>query len=161
MVADDVFAADVTGENAIAHPGFPQVRLWPQAIKRLNGERDKLPRHLLAEKRAYSATRGFSTEPLPVRCLYVLAEGSHAQIDDVKPQAALVELIRHTYTARLLDASRSLCHFLQCSKLAAKVPVRRLTSQRSPAALSSLATLVEKDVAVTTLVERDVDHASV
>jgi hypothetical protein len=147
MVADDVFAADMTGENPTAHPGFPQVRLWPAASQRLHVEQDRL-RHPLTDKRACSATRGFSTEPLPVRCLYVLAKGSNAQIDNIKPQGALVELIRHTYTARLLDASRSVSHFHQCSQLVAKVPVRRLTSQRSPAALSGLATLVEKDVGV-------------
>jgi hypothetical protein len=82
-----------------------------------------------------------------LRCFYVLAEGTCAEVEHLEPQAAFVELIRHTYTARLLDSHRTPSHFLQCANLVAKVPIRRLTSQRSLAVLPRLASLVEKDLA--------------
>lgn len=148
VVADDLVAVDRPGGAPIVYPGFPQLKLWPEAAAMLGNAPDRLPRlHPLLEKLAYPAVRGFSTNPLPLRRLYVLAEGSNAQVEALEPQAAFVELIRHTYTARVLDSTRTPLHFLQCANLAAKVPIRRLTSQRSLAALPGLATLVEKDLA--------------
>jgi hypothetical protein len=149
IVADDVVALNTDeASGRMVYPGFPQLKLWPEVAATLGDEPEKLPRlHPLHEKRAYSAARGFSTKPLALRCLYVLAEGAGAQVEDLEPQAAFLELVRHTYTARVLDIHRAPSHFLQCANLAAKVPIRRLKSQRSLAALPGLATLVEKDCA--------------
>jgi hypothetical protein len=146
IVADDVLPAAVTGDVAMAYPGFPEIRLWPAAANELAGRLQTQPGD---DKRAYTAGRSFSTSPLPIRCLYSLVEGSTSRSAAIEPAAAFVEILRHTYTARLLESSPATAHFAQCSGLASAVRVRRLTSTRAPADLVALADVVEKDLALT------------
>jgi hypothetical protein len=149
IVADDVLPAAVTGHVAVAYPGFPEIRLWPAAAKELAGHlQSQAADDSRTDKRAYAAGRSFSTGPLPIRCLYSLVEGSTSRSAAIEPTAAFVEILRHTYTARLLESSPATDHFAQCSSLASAVRVRRLTSARSPAELVALADVVEKDLAL-------------
>ena len=65
--------------------------------------------------------------PLLLRRIYVLAEGQANEIEPLRPQEALVELVRHSYVARLLEATGTASsHFLQCASLANRVPICRL-----------------------------------
>jgi hypothetical protein len=147
IVADDVVAVHAADTQPTVYPGFPQLKLWPEAVRQIGGEPADLPRlHRRYEKRAYPAHRGFSTRPLPLRCIYVLAEDSQALVEDIATQASLVELIRHTYTTRVLETTPDPGHFRQCVSLASSIPVRRLKVKRSLAALSEAAATVERDV---------------
>jgi hypothetical protein len=149
LAADDVVAVSLSDvEHPMVYPGFPQLKLWPDTATTLGDPPESLSRlHPATDKRARPAPRGFSTAPLRLRRLYILAEGTHAQIEEVEPQAAFAELVRHTFTARLLNATCAPSHLRQCANLVSRVPIRRLSSQRSLAALPDLAALVEQDLA--------------
>lgn len=125
LVADDIVAVDLCyAAQPVVFPGFPQLKLWPEAVSEIGETPDRLRRlHGRYDKRAYPATRGFSTAPLPLRCLYVLDEGAEARIEDLSQHAAFVELIRHTYTARVLEANPDPSHFRQCAAVASTLPV--------------------------------------
>lgn len=151
VVADDVTAVQVDGGSPTVLPGFPQLKLWPEAAAASGYIPEALPRlHPRLEKRAFCVTRRFSQSPLPLRRIYVLAEGTHQEVEPLRPQEALVELVRHSYTARLLESTGTAAsHFLQCARLANRVPICRLKRPRSLAALPDLARLVEEDIART------------
>jgi hypothetical protein len=150
IVADDVVAVFVDDEvDPIVFPGFPQLKLWPEAAESLGEVPEMMPRlHPLGEKRARRDARGFPQASLPLTCIYVLAEGEAQEIEDLHSQEAFVEIVRHSYVVRLLEATgaRTL-HFNQCAMLVRRVPIRRLKTHRSLAALPDLAKLVEEDVA--------------
>ena len=156
LVADDVVALDVgdTG-NPMVRSGFPQIKLWPDAVVSLGVAPETLPQlHPQFEKRARRVARGFSHEPLPLRRIYVLAEDTRQKIEPLKPQEAFVELVRHsraTRFTRLLEVTGTASlHFRQCARLANCVPVCRLKRPRSLSALPALVESVENDLAETT-----------
>lgn len=147
ILADDVTAVDGDAGSPMVFPGFPQLKLWPEAAAALGDGPETLARiHPLLEKRARPAGRGFPEAPLPLKRIYVLARGPAHEIEPLRPQEALVELVRHSYCARLLQALDARRHFLQCATLAARVPVCRLKGERSLSALPDLAQLVEDDL---------------
>jgi hypothetical protein len=151
IAADDIVAVDVRGDQdtPLVYPGFPQVKLWPDAAAALLGRSpDALPRiHSRSAKRAHCTIENFPDSPLPLQAIYVLAGGGRQAIEDLPPQEALVELLRHSYGARLLHGIRTSAHFRDCVKVAAGVAVRRLETQRSLEALPDLVRLVESDLA--------------
>jgi len=147
LMADDVTAVRLDGSGPTVPPGFPQLKLWPEAAAALGASPETLVRlHPQLEKRAYDASRGFPEAPLPLTRIYVLAEGAHHEVEPLRPQEALVELVRHSYGIRMLQAVRPSSHFRQCAALASTVPVCRLKGRCSLASLPDLARFVEDDL---------------
>jgi hypothetical protein len=150
IVTDDVLAVDAgSGGSPIVLPGFPRLKLWPDAAASLGDVPEMLPRlHPSWEKRSRRDSRGFPQKPLPLERVYVLAEGTHPEIEAIQPQEAFVELVRHSFVARLLQATgAATTHFYQCAELVRAVPIRRLRAPRALSALPDLARLIEEDVA--------------
>lgn len=147
VVADDVTAVQLKGENLAVLPGFPQLKLWPDAVASLGNGFEKLPQlHSQVEKRALAVDRDFPQTPLPIKCIYVLEEGNRHEMEHLQPQEAFIELVRHSYGARVLQTVRASSHFLQCANLAGRVPVCRLKTHRSLRALPDLARFVEENL---------------
>jgi hypothetical protein len=149
IVADDVTAVRLDTDCPTVSPGFPQLKLWPEAaISSLGDDLQTLPRlHPELDKRARHVARAFPSATLPLRRIYVLAEGESQGIEPLQSQEALVELIRHSYVSALLQAAKASSHFLQCSSVVETVPIRCLRRPRSLPDLPVLARLVEEDLA--------------
>lgn len=146
VLADDVTAVRVEEHGVTVLPGIPRLKLWPDAAAALGLALDELPRiHPSLEKRAVRAERGFAAVPLPLTRAYVLASGEQHDLEPLRPQEALVELIRHSYGASLLRLAEPAFHFRQCAAVAGRIRLFRLRVQRELSALSALASLVEED----------------
>src|SRR5207245_732423 len=142
LVTDDVAAIDMAGSPCLL-PGTPHLKLWPDALASLGEHADALPRvHPQVEKRARAIERRHPSEPVPLRRVYVLAQAPSREIQPLGPQEALLELLRHSYGARTLQAVRREDHFRQCARLASQVPVHRLAAPRDLGALPALARLI-------------------
>lgn len=152
IVADDVTAVRLGPDGATVVPGVPQLKLWPEAAVALGETPDALSRvHPRLEKRQRPVV-ALPPAPLPLRRLYVLADGARPEIEPLPLQEAFVELVRHSYLARALHATGTAAlHARQCAALAASVPICRLRRQRSLAALPDVARLVERDLTSTRL----------
>lgn len=149
VLADDVVAVTAPGPGHLVVPGFPQLKLWPDASWALGADPRRLPRvHPDLEKRDLRVVHGWSRSPVPLGRIYTLDVGSGTGIEDLAPQAALVELLRHSYGGRSLQSVQPSEHFLRCASLVRSVPVRRLKTWRSLAALADTAELVESDRAI-------------
>jgi hypothetical protein len=152
ILADDVVAVAETESGPIVMPGFPWLKLWPDASRALGADPARLPRvHPALEKRDLRMADGHARKPAPVDRVYVLAVDDGPSIEDLPPQAALIELLRHAYGGQSLQSVQTGEHFLRCASLARSVPIRRLATGRSLTALADLARLVESDgvVAIT------------
>lgn len=149
LVADDVVALQVDNiETPLVFPGYPQIKLWPEAADSVGEAADTLPRlHPDFEKRACRASDGFSTLPLPLRRIYLLADGESYEMEPLRPQEAFLEVVRHSYAVKLLNATQtSPRHFAQCKKLVDSVAVYRLKRPPSLVDLPKLVKLVEEDL---------------
>lgn len=152
LVADDMAALQVGEGCPTVFPGFPQLKLWPEAaIHSLGDDPEKLPRwNPYFEKRVRPAAHRFSSASLPVKRIYVLAEGNAQVILPLQPQEAFVELVRHSYGSdfglQTATHIENLSHFLKCGSVVKQVPVRSLKRPKSLAHLPRLAQLIEKDL---------------
>jgi hypothetical protein len=147
LATDDVAVLRVEegGSPPVLFPGFPQLKLWPEALASLGEDPGGLPRcNPRLEKRARRAARGFSSAPLPVERIYVLEEGDVPEIVPLRPREALAELLRHTYGAMGVGGAS---HFLGCAGVANEVAVLSLRRRKSLRRLPELARLVEEDLA--------------
>jgi len=152
LVADDILAIDMNQGCSTALPGFPHLKLWPDSVASLGHVPETLPRlRPELEKRGHRITTGFARAPVPLRCIYVLSPGPEPEIEPLRPQEALIELMPHWYGARfgteLLQTLGLSTHFLQCANLASKVPVYRLKRPPSLSALPDVSRLVEEHLA--------------
>ena len=146
----DVVAVQEEGaECPLIFPGFPQLKLWPEAVVSLGDDVERLPHlHPRLEKRARAvAAERFSQDPLPLRQIYALAESHIPEVEPLRGQEALMELVRHSYAVRLVHSVGASSHFLRCASLAKNVSMSRLKRPRSLRELPHLARIVEDDLA--------------
>lgn len=148
LLTDDVLAVEEAGGTFLGRPGYPQMRMWPDEAAFFVPGWEELPTvHPAISKRRVPVGDGgfgaFNGEPLPLACLYLperVAEGT-VEIQDVSPRDAVIELLRHSFSPRLVEAAglgpRRLDFF---ARLAMKVPVRRL---RYPSGFDRLPEVVE------------------
>jgi hypothetical protein len=149
VLADDVVAVADAGSGHIVVPGASWLKLWPDASRAIGADPRRLPRvHPDLEKRDLQMAHVRPPRPAPLDRLYTLAVGDETSIEDLPVQAALLELLRHSYGGQSLQAVQTSEHFLRCASLARSVPIRRLNTRRSLATLADIARLVENDRAL-------------
>jgi hypothetical protein len=151
LVGDDLVAMDV---NDLGHPmvlpGFPQLKLMPEAVIAALGDDPTQLRQLAAgyEKRARIATTGFSLARLPLKRLYILEEGETLAIEPLRPQDALLHVLGQSYPARIfrqgLQGQEAASNFTQCAGVATQVPAFRLKRPKSLTLLLATAQLLEE-----------------
>jgi hypothetical protein len=157
LLTDDVTAVDLRHpEQPMILPGFPQIKLWPEAATAALGDdpRDLVRVHPEVEKRARPTIENFLQVPLPLKRLYILDSGTAIAIQSLTPAQALIQLIANSYIPSLLGNSfiqteNASDHLQQCTRLTADV--RQLTRPRSLDLLPGVAQQVEDDMAHQTL----------
>ena len=149
LVADDFIAVpldETTSGQPHVFPGFPQLKLWPEAAASLGTDAAQLPRvHPGFEKRAQRLSAGFAQGSLPLGRLYVLAEGEPASLQPLDKPAALVDLVRHSYMANTLLPAAAAAHLRQCAALLRVVGLSRLQRPLALPELPAICALVEAD----------------
>jgi hypothetical protein len=161
LVADDVVAVDANSvKRPKVLPAFPQLKLWPEAVVACLGDTlEVLPRlHPQVEKRACPATERFVPMPVALGHLYVLERSTTLEIEPLRPQEALIQLISYSYMARFGRQAlqiREAQHFLQCAALAQTIPVYRLKRPASLALLPTIARFVEAHLTSAASMPRD------
>lgn len=144
IIADDVMAVNLDKSLVTVFPGFPQIKLSPEAANSLGYQKESLfVLHSSEEKRGCRVTSEFPTVPIPLKCIYILGEGTSVEIESIQPQKSVIELLPHSVPTRWL-ISGDAAHFYQCANLAKTVPIYRLKRPQSLLLLSDLARLVEE-----------------
>ena len=148
LVADDLVAIDTTAARPLAYPGFPQLKLFPESAALLDGDPGQLPKvHPEFDKRARRAIEGFPIQPLPLRRIFVLADGDVEAIEPLSARDGFMELVRHSYLLGWINATGTAAmHFRQATSLASRVPVARLIRRRSLHELPRVAQLLEDEL---------------
>lgn len=149
ILTDDVMGIEMKTAHPIVWPGFPQIKLWPEAAASTGHVPESLPLlHPYTEKRSHYLTGGFCQTPLPLKRIYVLAVGTDHEITKLQPQVAFAELVRHSRGVISLTSPDYVnSHLHQCASIVKHVPIYRFQRQLSLAALPELVQLVEGDIA--------------
>jgi hypothetical protein len=136
LLTDDVLPLEERNGAFLGRPGYPQMRMWPDEATWFLGGCDGLPlvHPNISKRRVPVGPDGFGTfcdDPLPLACLYLpdRQPGGDAPIEirEVSPRDALIELLRQSFTPRLVEAAGlQPARFDLLSRLVLQVPVKRL-----------------------------------
>ena len=148
LIADDILAINAAVRPVAALPGFPHLKLWPDSVETLGFSPQSLPKiRPELDKRSFRLQTGFSQNPLPLKGIYVLEDGTDVVIKKLQPQKALMALMPHWYGARFgmdfLQNLGILNHFQQCAKLVDSTPIYQLVRPRSLKDLPELTNQIE------------------
>jgi hypothetical protein len=153
ILTDDVAPLVDDGDRFQVQPAYRRVRLWPDSVEFLFGTSDALPRITPNWEKRFLNLDGdrfrFAPGPLPLAAIYVLApreERGEPLIEDLPERSALMKLVSHTYTARLLDRALRAREFELLGRLVQNVTVRALTPCTDPATIDDLCDRVQRDV---------------
>jgi hypothetical protein len=145
LLADDVAAvvAGAAGEPLVL-PGYPQLKLWPDAARAISGADAPLePLHPELAKGRLPAGAGFMQRPAPVRAIYMLEDGDHAQLEPLPLPEAFGAISPFAYAAALLGGSAMTPrHLGLMTALAEAVPAFALARPRRLEELPNVAALV-------------------
>lgn len=148
MVADDLVVIDAMGAVPLVYPAFPQLKIWPEVAESLGYDLGKLPYISPKEtKRAAYLTANFSTDPLPLKRIYLLEKGESIEIRQLEPHESMIELVRNSYAVQSLNAKANLpSHFSQCAKVAKDVSICRVVRPFDLESLPKFVCVIEDDV---------------
>jgi Serine kinase of the HPr protein, regulates carbohydrate metabolism len=127
IITDDILAIDFDEEGLpIIYPGYPHVRLSDDSYEYIKNDTNILtPIRTYAGKLFCDASRGFSQEPVKLKKIYVLEEGTKNQLSDLKSQESLIELIRHSIPNWIFQKSDQAKNLAQCALLTKYVEIHR------------------------------------
>jgi hypothetical protein len=148
IVSDDVVPVQIGADAIRVVPAYPQIKISPDIAQAFHYNIDELSfLHPRLGEYAYRSETTFRTEPLRLSRIYVLTDSDELGVEALNTQAAMIELIRHTYglqpLAAALDPAR---HLRSCIALLSQVEVCRLNRPRSIPLLTNVIRLIENDV---------------
>lgn len=147
LLSDDLLPVDLDNGCVVARSGFPQLKLWPQALEALGDDVEGLARlRPELEKRARPVGDLFQAQPLPLARLYVLADGPRLAIEPIASADSTIEFLRNTYAATVPELMVNPWTFESCSEVAERVSIRQLRRPATLTDLPELVRLVEKDL---------------
>jgi len=138
LLTDDILPVEHTDGVFRGRPGYPTVRLWPDEAQHFLGSCQglELVHPELAKRRVPVGPDGFGAfcdVSQPLACLYLperrdpAARETEVEITPVSLRDAVIELVRHSFTARIVEAlgwqPQRLDFF---ARLVRQVPLRRL-----------------------------------
>lgn len=143
ILTDDVCAVNDKGEVI---PGFPRVKLWHDAAKKLGITTDDLRRIRPAMAKYDLPVAGqFCQMPLPIHAVFILSShnGDDFRLEQIHGMARFMPLSHHTYRKRYLDGMTPKGHHLKLlGQLAGRIKLFRITRPQTGFQIDALADLV-------------------
>jgi hypothetical protein len=151
VLADDVAALERGAGGFTVRGAYPQLRLWPDAVRGLYGGAAELPPLTPNWEKRFldlAAAGAFEPGPLPLAAVYLLSgreRDDAPRIEPVAPTQAVLALIANTYVGWVPDAAAQGRDLALYGRLAREVPVLRAVAHADPARLPELCALLEAD----------------
>ncbi|NIP45508.1 MAG: hypothetical protein GWN21_01695 [Gammaproteobacteria bacterium] len=155
VLCDDTLALEERESDVIAHPGYPRLRLWPEAVHLLHGEKRSLPRLTPNwEKRYLDLQQGgyrYARDPGRLRGIYLLEArrtGPTAPgVSAVSASTGLLSLLANLRSDCFPDKASHRREFDMLGRLADRVPIRRVGAPRGRPGLVRLCDTILDDLA--------------
>jgi hypothetical protein len=152
VLTDDLVALQSAGAHFSVHPGVPRIKLFPGVARRVLGVEPDAPQlNDGTSKRILTLGPGQAApEPVPLRALYVLSArgrrpAARIEITPLSAGAAFLEVVRASFNTIVTDRERLARQFAFANRVAASVPIRRLSYPRSLSRLPAVCEAVLAD----------------
>jgi hypothetical protein len=156
VLCEDIVPLELTEECYWVVPGYPRVCLWPDAVTKLVGDADALPRLSPTWEKRYLPLDGtrakFAKDRKPLGMIYIFGERSSGKdaprIEEMRPREALLKLVQNTYMNWLLDRGRRAEEFDELCRIVQQVPVRLVVAHTESNKLPTLCDLIFADAKI-------------
>ena len=153
VLADDVVAVhpgdDGNGGAPRAYPAYPILKLWPDALARLEIDPGELARERPEiEKTILPTGERFTGEPLPISHVYLLHSSNKDELElhPITGMGKLAALWRFTYRRQFLDGLEDKQqHFRMCTALAKSASLAGVVRPSADFKIDELRQLLEED----------------
>lgn len=156
LLTDDLLPVEERHGTFLGHPGYPQMRMWPDEATWFLGGCGDLPlvHPELTKRRVPVGPDGFGTfhdRPARLACLYLPDRrpepNGPVEVHPVAPRDAVIELVRHSFSPFLVEAvGLQPGRFDRFARLVRQVPVRRLSYPSGFDRLSVVAEALLRDL---------------
>jgi len=157
ILSDDMAVLTPEADFFVAHPGYPQVRLWPRSMQALFPESDSQRRVYTGRDKRYfqlavdgADARTFWPTSVPLAAIYVLKETGNGHgaplVEPIAPTERLMTLVANTFGSYVVTDELRRQEFTLLARLANAVPVRRLMVTRDFADLPAQSRAILEDV---------------
>ena len=154
VLTDDVLALEEGCGHVLAHPGYPRLRLWPDAASFLYGGPVELPRLTPNWDKRYIDLLGdgyaFERQVLPLSAIYVLDERrdglTSPLVESLTRSAALLAILRNVRGDVHVDKEGHRREFDLLGRIVQSVPIRRVTPCTASNPLSMLCDAILGDL---------------
>jgi len=132
LLSDDVSVISFSeNEHPIVHPGYPQMKLWPDSILKLGGD----PAHYSKtrkqlEKHSIPITDSFWDKPLPLSKIFIITSSNlgELKVEQIKGVEKFSLLKTHTYRFNFVAGKEmNSLHFKSFDLLAKSTEIIRLS----------------------------------
>ena len=138
LISDDVLPVELSDGSFLARPGYPQMRMWPEMAMHFLGHYQELElvdetdpcydkRKVPLEQEAFGS---FSGRSRPLAVIYLpqrQAEETSIRIEPVSPRDGIVELVRYSFPANIVEAlGLEAKRFGFFAQMMSQIPMRRL-----------------------------------
>jgi hypothetical protein len=146
LVTDDYLIVDDAGPSLVAVPAYPGVRLWPDTVSALGGDRPRLSKvaHYTEKVRMGDARDlSFCSAAAPLRRVFALAEpdggaAGAVHIESLPESGAFEELMKSAFVLDPMDAPRTAELFGRVARAARSKLVYKLSFPRDFSALPAV-----------------------
>ena len=153
VLTDDVLAMERRSGRWIAHAGPARLKLFPSVAETVLSRSGGSQLNTGTSKLIVPLAQGESTaQSVPVRALYVLphpqdapAHQGRIRVSAVTGQKAFLEVTRAAFNLIQVDRARLARQFTMAARLAADVPIRRLSYRRRLASIGAVCEAVLAD----------------
>jgi len=149
VLADDMVAMSLDSAGKVmVYPAFPQIKIWPSAVKGLGyNPSSLLPLFSGSRKRVIKQKENFPVEPFPLAHIFFLEEGANLKITQMAKTEAFFSLARFfPLPSDLLQGVALERHFQQCVQLTRDVDIWKVENPKTFEELKNLVRWVEREL---------------
>ena len=153
VLSEDISPIKEESGTLYIEPGYPRVCLWPDAVEKLFGASEALPRLTPTWEKRFLALDGvrcaFEPQRQRLGAVYLLSsrtdEIEAPHIQGLSMRDALLLLVQNTYMSWVLDRDQRAAELDLLTKVVERVPVRRIVPHVNPARIGALCDLIAQD----------------
>lgn len=152
VLTDDLVTLIPQEGSYLVNPGYPHLRLSPDTVEELFGDRDALAQIVGTWDKRHldlAAQDVFADSPVPLAAVYVLGSrspvGTPLRIESLPAREAMIILIGNTYGNTQLDPKARVEEFEFLGEFLEHVPVRKLVAPDDVKLLFSLCQAIIED----------------
>jgi hypothetical protein len=131
LLTDDLLALEEREDRWEVRPSYPEMRMWPDEAAHFAGPPEDLPLVQADSEKRRVAVGTFRDAPAPLARIFLASRrpetGGEIEIQPLSRSEALIELVRHSFSPRLVEAAGlQPARLDRLARLVRSVPVHRL-----------------------------------